>query len=151
MLSVSLDGTLGIVGHKKGVLYCFVCKNKTCPHVKAVSNPVNANLPAVMEFTSAAGISQPRYERDCLSKQKIPFFVDDMREYTEKIRCSPREYLLREDSEEYDEDLSVVGKSWICGCGGDANVFYCATEPLFSRDYLIEVRGESISFLRSFF
>ena len=135
MLSVELDGTLGVVGLKSEFVFCFVCSSKNCNHVAAVNSKQNSEMPAIKEFLSAASIPQPQYRRKCLSTNKIPFFSND--EYGPKIQAAPHDYLTQDT-----DGMSMVGGEWVCPCGAGTEEILChEVEPLFSRDYLIYIHG----------
>ena len=137
MLTVELDGTLGVVGMKLEALFCFVCKAKTCKHVNEVEKRENSSMTAVMEFFALTSIVQPRYERKCFSTKKIPFEPIDTQVH--KIQAPPWHYLPHDD----DDGLCEVGKTWVCSCGAqEERVKSHEILPLFSTSYLMQVHGE---------
>ena len=136
MLSVELDGTLGIIGYNKSGLQCYVC-NKRCAHINAIEDPINSELPAIKEFECIQAISQKRYEKKCLSTTPIPFYVYSM-EYAMMLQHAPHEYIMTKNE---DDGLIELGKTWKCSCGGESTVRKHEIQSLFSYDFRIKVHG----------
>ena len=145
MLTVELNGGLGIVGYKSEALWCYMCDRRTCEHVNAVQSKKNSDLPAIEEFELLSSIPQKQYLRKCFSTQKIPFYPID--EDCSKIQSPPWAYLNLTSAYVVGSQQSIadLGKNWHCTCGADEHVLLHldANVPLLSTDCLIYVDGKT--------
>ena len=66
-----LEGTLGILGHKNDVIFCYTCNRQACDHINEVKLKGNAELPAIVEFNAATGTQQKRYGKKIVSQKLV--------------------------------------------------------------------------------